>query len=86
MIPQGGEVPAVPEGMQSVKVDVGPGAGVYLFNPSKISAETIRQAAESGKHGELLGHVQSKAEVADKPKVVVQARAPGRYARSGVSS
>ena len=75
MIPQGGEVPAVPGGMQSVKVDAGKGAGTYIFNPSVVSAETIRQAAESGKHGELLGHVQSKAEVADKDKVVVQARA-----------
>lgn len=75
MIPQGGEVPAVPEGMQSVKVDKGAGAGTYIFDPKKVSAETVRQAAESGKHGELLGHVQSKAELVNKPKVVVQARA-----------
>jgi len=73
MVPKGGEVPKPPAGMQSVEVKEGPGAGTYVFNPSKVSAKEIRKAAEAGKHGELLGHNQSKAELAGKPTVVVQA-------------
>lgn len=60
MLPVGSSyIPKTPEGFESVKVS-GPGAGTFLFNPKMLSADIIRQAAEEGTHGTLLGHLQLK--------------------------
>jgi 2'-5' RNA ligase len=80
MLPEGSRYrPAVPDGMKimGVKGDV-PGAGLYLYNPKKVQAPTIRDAAKAGTHGDLMGHVQSKAAIDAEPTkqpVVVQAQA-----------
>lgn len=73
MIPRGGEVPAVPEGMKSITVDEGRGAGTYIFDPKKVSEAEIVKAAKAGTHGKLLGHLQDKMTLAGKDTVVVQA-------------
>lgn len=73
MIPQGQTAPPVPEGMKSVTVDKGAGAGTYIYDPKKTNAAWIKKQAEAGKHGELLGHQQSKADLKGKDTVVVQA-------------
>jgi hypothetical protein len=77
MLPEGSKYrPATPEGMKlmAVRGDA-PGAGYYIYDPTKIQAATIREAAKAGTHGDLLGHVQPKAELdATKPTVVVQAQ------------
>ena len=78
MLPEGSRYrPAVPKGftMMAVRGDA-PGAGMYLYNPAKVGAATIREAAKAGTHGDLLGHVQPKSELdPSKPTVVVQAQA-----------
>ncbi len=79
MLPEGSRYrPAVPEGYKVMAVHGdAPGAGLYVYNPSVVGAATIRAAAKSGTHGDLLGHIQSKEELADgKPTVVVQAHTP----------
>jgi hypothetical protein len=79
MIPAGATYrPSTPEGMKlmAVRGDA-PGAGYYIYNPTRIQAATIKTAAKAGTHGDLLGHVQSKADLAaepEKPTVVVQAQ------------
>lgn len=77
MLPEGSKYrPATPDGMKlmAVRGDA-PGAGYYIYDPTKIQAATIREAAKAGTHGDLLGHVQPKAELDPaKPTVVVQAQ------------
>ena len=73
MIPLGGEVPIVPAGFAKTVVKSGPGAGTYIYDPAKVTWETIRAKAATGRHGELLGHLQTKEDLAGKPTVVVQA-------------
>ena len=78
MLPEGSKYrPAVPAGMKMMAVrGEAPGAGMYLYDPAKVQAATIREAAKNGTHGDLLGHVQPKAELDPaKPTVVVQAQA-----------
>jgi len=82
MLPEGSKYrPAVPKGSGLTQMAVrgdAPGAGYYIYNPTKLRAATIREAAKAGTHGDLLGHVQPKAEVEaepNKPAVVVQAQA-----------
>ena len=77
MLPEGSKYrPAVPAGMKLMAVrGEAPGAGMYIYDPAKVQAATIREAAKNGTHGDLLGHVQPKAELDPaKPTVVVQAR------------
>jgi N12 class adenine-specific DNA methylase/2'-5' RNA ligase len=76
MLPKGSTyVPKVPEGFTRMDVRGDhPGAGTYIYNPQKIRAATIREAAKAGTHGDLLGHVQTKEEVAQSENpVTVQA-------------
>jgi hypothetical protein len=76
-IPAGsGYRPQLPDGMKTVGVDKKhPGGGLYYYDPAQISASEIRQAAKDGTHGQLMGHLQSKEEIAQAPgSVVVQAR------------
>jgi hypothetical protein len=69
--------PEVPDGMKMISVDAKhPGAGVYIYDQQQISGATIRDAAKAGTHGQLLGHLQSKAEIQQaQGSVVVQAKA-----------
>jgi N12 class adenine-specific DNA methylase len=77
MLPQGsGYKPAIPDGFKAMDVRKGPGAGTYVYNPKAVKPATIRRAAENGTHGDLLGHVQTKEELAGKRTTVVQASAP----------
>lgn len=76
MLPEGSKYrPQVPEGMQMMSVTGDqPGAGIYIYNPKAIRAQTIKAAVKAGTHGDLLGHVQTKEEVAAAPvTTVVQA-------------
>lgn len=76
MLPEGSKyMPQVPKGAKVVKVtgDV-PGAGTYI---TTLRAATVKEAAKAGTHGDLLGHIETKEDLADnKPQVVVQAKAP----------
>jgi hypothetical protein len=78
MLPQGSSYrPQLPEGFRAMDVKKGPGAGTYIYSPDAIKPSTIRRAAENGTHGDLLGHVQTKQEIAQAPStVVVQASKP----------
>lgn len=49
-----------------------PGAGVYIFDPAQIKVATVISMVKAGKHHELLGHVQSKAEIGTRPWAVVR--------------
>jgi len=71
-------IPAVPDGCGMQFVSSGnPGAGIYFFDPEKLSAEEIVEAGINGTHGELLGHAQNKMEIArTEPTVVIQAIGP----------
>jgi 2'-5' RNA ligase len=67
--------PQIPDGMKAVDVKNGPGAGRFIYNAAKLRAATIKDAARNGSHGDLLGHIQAKQEVAQSENpVVVQAR------------
>lgn len=76
MLPEGSKyMPQVPKGAKVVKVtgDV-PGAGTYI---TTLRAATVKEAAKAGTHGDLLGHIETKEDLADnKPQVVVQAKTP----------
>lgn len=79
MIPAGSRyIPQVPDGMKMMSVKEGqPGSGLYVYDPSKIRAATIKEAAKAGTHGDLLGHIQTKEDLADgQPTAVVQAVDP----------
>lgn len=63
MLPAGSHyIPHTPIGFERVKVS-GPGAGDYIFDPRRVSAQAIGEASEAGTHGVLLGHIQSKKTV-----------------------
>lgn len=63
MFPAGSRyIPSTPRGFERVKVS-GIGAGDYIFDPRKIDAETIGEAAEDGSHGLLLGHLTPKSSI-----------------------
>lgn len=51
-----------------------PGAGTYIFNPKQVKVATLLSMVKAGMHHELLGHVQSKAEIGNRPWVVISAR------------
>jgi hypothetical protein len=57
MLPTGSQYhPAVPPGMKVVEIDGdAPGAGWYIYDPTKLRSTTIREAAKAGTHGVLLG-------------------------------
>lgn len=70
-------VPPIPQGMELRVAQSGPGAGIYFFNPQKISGEQIDQAAAEGTHGKLLGHVQNKTDLLpNSPVFIIQAIGP----------
>jgi hypothetical protein len=72
MLPEGSNYrPATPPGMKvmEVKGDA-PGAGRYIYDPTKLRAATIREAAKAGTHGDLMGHVSTKEDVAAAPQTV----------------
>ncbi len=78
MIPESSTYnPVVPGGMKRITVSGDkPGAGTYIYNPAKVQARTIKEAAANGTHGDLLGHLQPKEEVIAAPQAVgLQARA-----------
>lgn len=79
MFPEGSSfIPPVPSGLSSVVISGVPGAGTYFFHPDRISEATVRAEVEAGNHGRLLGHIESKHELADgRPLAVVQARVDG---------
>ena len=71
MLPMGSRyIPPIPERFECVEA-LGIGAGIYIFNPEKISAKEIEAASFLGDHGKLLGHIYTKAEIAKNPAVVV---------------
>jgi N12 class adenine-specific DNA methylase/GGDEF domain-containing protein/2'-5' RNA ligase len=79
MLPEGSSYkPQLPQGMKQIDVkgDV-PGAGTYIYDPTRIRAATIKEAAKAGTHGDLLGHVHTKEEVeASKAPTIVTAHDP----------
>jgi hypothetical protein len=66
-------VPALPDTMYKTYV-FGPGEGLYYYNPTQISEDIIRIAAEDGTHGTLLGHVQDIEEAFLGWPIVIQAK------------
>jgi hypothetical protein len=58
-------MPTLPDNAQVIFVheDV-PGRGTYFFDPFRTTEEVIRNHAQAGTHGLILGFVQSKEEVA----------------------
>jgi GGDEF domain-containing protein/2'-5' RNA ligase len=72
MLPEGSKYrPALPEGMKVMEVKgQAPGAGRYIYDPSQVRAGTIREAAKNGTHGDLLGHIQTKEDIAAAPSTV----------------
>lgn len=75
-IPAGASyVPKLPEGFSRADVPSKyKGGGIYFYDSNAVSAREIKQAAKEGTHGELMGHVQSKAELGNSPAVIVQAQ------------
>ena len=79
MLPEGTSYkPPTPPGMKHVKVaGDAPGAGTYIYNPNAIDADTIKEAAKAGTHGDLLGHIMPKEQVEQGAQpVIVTARDP----------
>ena len=79
MFPEGSTfLPPVPRGIGSAEITGVPGAGTYFFHPDRISEAVVRAEVEAGNHGRLLGHIESKQDLADgRPAVVVQASVEG---------
>lgn len=79
MLPEGSKYrPTLPPNMKvlDVRGDV-PGAGKYIYDPTQLRAATIKEAAKAGTHGDLLGHIETKEDLADgRQTVVVQAHKP----------
>jgi GGDEF domain-containing protein len=77
-LPEGTQYrPAIPPGMKMIRVSGdAPGAGMYLYNPAKIQAAAIKEAAKNGTHGDLLGHIAQKEDIPGmKVPAVLQAKA-----------
>jgi hypothetical protein len=79
MLPEGSTYkPAIPNGFKSIELkgDI-PGAGTYIYDPTRIRAATIKEAAKAGTHGDLMGHIQTKEEVEQAAQpAIVTARDP----------
>jgi hypothetical protein len=72
-IPAGGKyLPEQPSGIQKVQTrSSDPGAGTYFFRPGKgLRKQTILEASKAGTHGDLLGHIQTKEDLANAPGTV----------------
>lgn len=80
-IPDGSSyLPEQPKGIQKVTTPSSdPGAGTFFFKPGKgLRKETIVAASKAGTHGDLLGHIQTKEDIANAPQgtVAVVAQKP----------
>jgi len=65
MLPLGSTyMPDVPVGTRSIFVRDYAGAGMYIFDPKQINIAMLLALVKAGRHHELLGHVQSKTELA----------------------
>jgi GGDEF domain-containing protein len=77
-LPEGSKYkPAIPPGMKAIKVSGAdtPGAGTYVYNPTKIQAAAIKEAAKNGTHGDLLGHINDKGAITGmKVPAILQAK------------
>ena len=69
LVTPGAKIPEVPKGMNIADTP----AGVWIFNPKKISSVDIANSIKNGTHGELLGYVEPKSEATT---ATVVAKAP----------
>lgn len=57
LITPGEVVPEIPKGLVTETTS----AGTFIFDPKKISSQTIQRKVKNGSFGELLGHVEPKS-------------------------
>jgi hypothetical protein len=78
MLPIGSTfIPAYHSKLRHVDIPNHAGAGRYLFDPQQIPVGMLLALVKAGRHHQLLGHVQSKAQILGPPVVVRAIRSDG---------